>query len=179
MFEDKEVVVFDLDGTLVDLHLDWGVIRRALVESFPETGINSVEHTTTTEIAAAIAKALGQEHKRRAHRMIRDFEKGCPTTPIGETIAIAREMKSRGKHLAILSNNCRETIEECLEKEGLRKLFDFIVGKEDVDNNKPHPEGLFKIMKHFNASKEKTGFIGNEPVDENAAKSAGVDFMMV
>ena len=111
--------------------------------------------------------------------MAREFEKGCGMTRIEGNIALARELKKKGKKLAIFSGNCHETIEECLKKSGIREMFDFIVGKEDVEKHKPHPEGLLKIMSHFGAPKENVAFMGNEDDDAEAGKSAGVDFILV
>jgi phosphoglycolate phosphatase len=178
MFEDKAVIVFDLDGTLVDLSLDWGVIGKRLLDSFPGTGIKSDEERTSV-ITERIAKKLGNVQKKAAYRMVREFERGCSITSIDRNIALARELKKKGKKLAIFSGNCHETIEECLRKAGIGAMFDFIVGKEDVERHKPHPEGLLKIMSHFGAPKENVAFVGNEDDDAEAGKSAGVDFLFV
>ncbi len=178
MLEDKSVVVFDLDGTLVDMALDWKVIGKKLLDSFPGTGIRSPEEKTVV-ITESIAKKLGEEGKKAAYRMIRKFEKGCNMTSIDKNITLAMELKERGKKLAIFSSNCRESIEECLRKAGMRDIFDFIVGKEDLEKHKPNPEGLFKIMRHFGAPRDKVVFVGNDEDDAAAAKSAGVDFLLV
>jgi phosphoglycolate phosphatase len=179
MFEGKEVVVFDLDGTLVELELDWEAIRKKLAGIYANAGFTRSETAHTVLITEKIAKVLGHEHKKAADIMVRDFEKSCGVTPIEATIAIARQARGEGKRLAILSNNCHGTIEDCLAGEGIREMFDFIVGKEDVEGHKPKPEGLHLIMKHFGVPKGKVVFIGNEKVDEAAAKAAGVDFVMV
>lgn len=178
MLEDKSVVVFDLDGTLVDIALDWSVIRKRLLDSFPGTGITSPEEKTAV-ITERIAKTLGNEQKKAAYRMVREFERGCGMASIEGNIALARELKKKGKKFAIFSSNCHETIEECLRKAGIRDIFDFIVGKEDVERHKPHPEGLLKIMSHFGAPKEKVAFVGNEEDDTEAGKSAGIETLIV
>ncbi len=178
MFEDKAVVVFDLDGTLVDMALDWGVINKRLVRAFPGAGA-SLPNEHTSAITERIARRLGNESKKASHMMVREFEKGCSITNIDSNIALARDLRKKGKKLAIFSSNCRESIDECLRKAGIGHIFDFVVGKEDVELHKPHPEGLEKIMAHFRVPKEKVAFIGNEDDDAAAAKSAGVDFMLV
>jgi phosphoglycolate phosphatase len=179
MFEDKDVLVFDLDGTLVHVDLDWVEIRRKLLEMFP-VGKWKLEEITTTVITEKIAEKLGSKALKEAYSMIRDLERGAGIRPIKQSVELASRLGAEGKKLAIFSNNSHETIEEILENLGLREMFGMIVGREDVTRHKPHPEGLEKILTHFKADKSCAAFIGNEAKSDIAAgRAAGIDAFLI
>jgi len=57
--------------------------------------------------------------------------------------------------------------------------FDMLVGYNDVENAKPHPEMIHKIMNKLNAKKEKSILIGDSKKDTQAATNAGIDSILV
>jgi phosphoglycolate phosphatase-like HAD superfamily hydrolase len=52
-----------------------------------------------------------------------------------------------------------------------------VVTALDVQNPKPHPESVEKILQKFNLNREETVFVGDSEVDEQTAKSSGVKFI--
>jgi len=54
-----------------------------------------------------------------------------------------------------------------------------LVGYNDVENPKPHPEMIYKIMNQLNASKDKAILIGDSKKDTQAATNAGIDSILV
>ena len=57
------------------------------------------------------------------------------------------------------------------------KYFDYKVTSFDVENPKPSPEGLYKIIDNYKLNKEDLIFIGDTTNDYFAAKEAKVDFI--
>ena len=68
---------------------------------------------------------------------------------------------------------------EILTNNNLISLFDFIVGGEDVSNQKPDPEGLYKITKALKIDKSECIYIGDNVVDAETAKNAAISFAAV
>jgi HAD superfamily hydrolase (TIGR01509 family) len=64
-----------------------------------------------------------------------------------------------------------------MERFGLRPFFDMVVTALDVKNPKPHPESIEKILHRFNLKKEEAVFVGDSEVDQQTAKSAGIQFI--
>ncbi len=64
-----------------------------------------------------------------------------------------------------------------MEKFGLWPYFEMVVTALDVENPKPHPESIEKIIAAFKLSKEQAVFIGDSDVDKQAAESSGVKFI--
>ncbi|WP_419764881.1 MAG: HAD family hydrolase [Arcobacter sp.] len=61
----------------------------------------------------------------------------------------------------------------------LGNYFKTIVGYNDVLKPKPHPEMVYKILEDINTTKEKSLLVGDSHKDIQAAKSAGVDSILV
>lgn len=88
-------------------------------------------------------------------------------------------LKARGKAVAIVSTKPRMTIERILDRRGLSRLADLIVGDEDVTRFKPDPEGLNCAVARLGLTKEQVLFCGDTVIDAEAAQNAGVDFCAV
>ena len=60
-----------------------------------------------------------------------------------------------------------------LEELGLTGIFPIVVGIDDVQETKPHPEGILKALAHFGVQPEHTLMIGDTLTDVEAARAAG------
>ncbi len=83
-------------------------------------------------------------------------------------------IRSKSLPMAVFTGKGRKTSEITLENIGLLDSFDLIVTGDDVENHKPSPEGLNKIVDYFNVDPDRTLLIGDAPSDIKAAKSAGI-----
>jgi pyrophosphatase PpaX len=55
----------------------------------------------------------------------------------------------------------------------VRHLFSGIVGREDVESRKPHPEPVLKCLGHLELDPQEVVYIGDSPIDIRAGKAAG------
>ena len=83
-------------------------------------------------------------------------------------------IKSKSVPLAIFTGKGRKTSLITLENMGMLDYFDLIISGDDVQNHKPSPDGLFRIINHYKFEPEEMILIGDAPSDIKAAKSAGV-----
>lgn len=81
---------------------------------------------------------------------------------------------SKKVRLAVLTNNKSSYAEEILEKHNINKFFDTIIGFNDVNENKPSPEGILKILSKWKLKDEDVVFIGDMTSDILAGKAANV-----
>jgi len=88
-------------------------------------------------------------------------------------------LKAEGKSLAVATNAYRVSTIQSLTHLGIHDLFDSIACFDDVLQGKPYPDMLYKIIDELNYNEEETLFIGDGPRDEEAAKSARIDYIMV
>ncbi len=73
-----------------------------------------------------------------------------------------------------ISTNRSTTMPRLILEFQLDRWFDLIVCAMDVERPKPHPEGVFKILKELGCNSEKAVYIGDSKVDEEVAKRAGL-----
>ncbi len=78
------------------------------------------------------------------------------------------------EYLAIFTGKSRYTNTISLEELKLTGCFDLIYTGSDVENSKPYPDALFRIMEDLNLQKEEVIFIGDSHLDIIAGKAAGV-----
>ena len=57
--------------------------------------------------------------------------------------------------------------------------FEVLIGREDVENPKPHPEPVYKALSKLQSDTTKCWMVGDTCMDMHAAKSAGVEAIAV
>ncbi len=85
-------------------------------------------------------------------------------------------LKGNGIFRAINTNRTT-SMPHIMERFGLGPFFDMVVTALDVKNPKPHPESIEKILQRFNLKKDEAVFVGDSEVDQQTAKSAGIQFI--
>ena len=156
---------FDLDGTLVDSHLDFDAMRRDL--DFPE-GALILEHLET----------LPASQQEEAKKIIHEHElKGAHSSII---IPGAKDLidyiHKQNCYSAIQTRNSLECTQIMLKKHNLK--IDTIITRENF-KPKPHPEGLLYLQKKFNLQKSECVYFGDYLFDEQTARNANMDFILI
>ncbi len=180
-------VVFDFDYTIADSSA--GIlqcIRHAfeqmnlppvpesrMRESIGLTLANTLTFLTDIEDAELRAEftRLFVEH---ADRVMADHTVLYDTAP-----QVITALRDAGLPLGIVSTKYRYRIEAILQREALLQHFDIIVGGEDVAEHKPHPSSLQQALRHLGCAPAQALYIGDHPVDAEAAERAGVPFVAV
>jgi len=78
--------------------------------------------------------------------------------------------------LAVATNRST-TIGYVLKRNGLDHYFDIVVSSLDVENPKPHPESVYKILTFLELKPDQAVYIGDSSVDHETAAAAGVHFV--
>jgi phosphoglycolate phosphatase len=81
--------------------------------------------------------------------------------------------------LGIVSTKYRRRINEVLKREAVHDGFEIVIGGDDVDYHKPHPQGLIAAMEKLECSPESVIYVGDSVVDAEVAKRAGVPLIVV
>jgi len=166
-----DAVVYDLDGTLVRLAVDWSAVRRDTVAAVREAGLSaggslwSLLDRSHDEGFADIVEPVIAEHECRGAR---DANR-LPTTA-----ELPREVP-----VGVCSLNSEAACRLALRRHGLAAHVDVVVGRDTVDTYKPDPEPLLSAVRDLSATSDRALFIGDSERDQRTAERAGVAFEYV
>jgi HAD superfamily hydrolase (TIGR01509 family) len=189
-------ILFDLDETLIDAG---GCHREASRRAFAALGMDWDEALRRTgpffgrrmrEILAARRDALGIAESAaplsellalRQHAYVQVFPAGVRLLP-GAPQAVA-SVREHGAVAAIVSSSERAIITLTLEHFGLSRLVSFVVGGDDVENGKPHPECYelaYRRLQSFRpAAKRECLVVEDSSVGVAAACAAGLPVCLI
>lgn len=186
----NKLVVFDLDGVLVDskkIHFD--ALNQALSDVGDKYKISEKEQEDTYEGLPTktklniISRTKGLpeetinsvwESKQRITSQM--FSKMPEDKALASLMMILRK---KNINIAVASNSIRSTVEECLKSIGVMHLVDYIVSNEDVKNPKPHPEMYWKAMSFFGVISEDTVIFEDSIVGKLAAKDSKANLIEI
>jgi HAD superfamily hydrolase (TIGR01662 family) len=88
-----------------------------------------------------------------------------------ETIS---DLRQRGYRLGIVSSGNGVRVAREITTVGLDSVFEVVLCHEQMENRKPHPEGLQTAMRLMSCSPEESCYIGDAPEDIEMGKRAGL-----
>lgn len=97
----------------------------------------------------------------------------------GEVPEALESLKAAGMMTGIVSTKLRRRIERILDKHCLRRVFDVIVGAEDVACHKPAPDALLLAASRLGVDPGEALYAGDSLVDAEAARRARAPFCAV
>ena len=180
-------ILFDFDFTLADSTAGAiECVNHALVAcGFPAAEREAIRRSVAYPLPEVLARLTGVEDEAAAAAFAQAFisradEVMAPLTALYPGVASAVEqLRVRGLKTGIVSTKFRYRIQAIFANHDAGELFDVIVGGEDVRRHKPHPESLERAIARLELLPEETLYVGDHPVDAQAAEAAGVPFAIV
>lgn len=176
---DPALVVFDLDGTLVDAYqaitesvnvmlktLGLPLQAHRTVKRSVGWGVDTLMRCFVPEEKAAEALVLFRAHH---DTRLRDNVRLLPG--VRTLLPFLRE---RGCCLAIASNRPTQFCHIILKSAGIDQYFDQVICGDAVKNPKPAPDMVREILKRTRISPKRAVFVGDMSVDVLCARAAGV-----
>ena len=183
-----KVVLFDLDGTLIDS-------KKAIVKSFLETA--KILHVTldpkiieeniglnSKEILKLALKTplndVGIENFIKLRRKVYESLWRKEVKLYSDVLPVLKELKRRRIKVGIVSSNIKSRLKEILEYFNLEEYVDVYIGLGDYVHAKPHPEPILLALKKLNVNvKSEVYYVGDMELDCLAAKNAGIKFILI
>jgi pyrophosphatase PpaX len=174
---DKQAILFDLDGTLLDTldmiltsfrHATKTVLGEAVEDSRARALIGMPLLDQMRIIDAEHAEELVETYRAHNHvihdEMIRYFE---------GTREALEELARQGWRLAVVTSKRNVLAERGLDCFNLRPSFELLIGSDDTARHKPDPAPLLYAAKRLGLPIESCVYVGDSPYDMQAARAAG------
>jgi phosphoglycolate phosphatase len=178
---DIQLLIFDLDGTLVDSQMDLALSVNAMrgrmgMSALPHKVISSyVGQGVTHLVRRALGDSVTDELVQRALSV---FLEHYRVHMLDHTVTYAgvREAQDelRGRKLAVLTNKPVNFSREMLSRLGINGYFSFVYGGSSFEQKKPDPVGVIKLMNDTGASPRQTMMVGDSDTDVLTGRNAGV-----
>ena len=188
-----KLIIFDVDGVLVDVH---GSFHRSIIDTVRyftgrrvtyaqiqqwkrRSGYND-DWRLTTDWCASLGKPVEYEDVKRRFQLIYWGNNGKRGNVWRERWLVPRsrlERWAKRAELTLFTGRTRKELNHTLEHFGVADLFRRIVAMEDVERLKPDPEGIHFLLDGIDP--KSALYLGDVLDDALAARSAGVPFLGV
>ena len=174
-----DLAIFDCDGVILDSREANRAYYNAILEEFGRGSMDEKElsfvhmHTAEESVKYLFRDDMSAQREALVYAQTLDYTRflDCLIMEpgVGDTIESIRPPM-----LTAVSTNRSTTMSSVAEIFGLDKWFDIIVCALDVNNPKPDPEGVFKILEILGVEKDRAIYIGDSVVDEMVAYRAEI-----
>lgn len=182
-----KLVMFDLDGTLVDSvpDLAYGVDRMLEQLGRPPAGVEKVRNWVGNGALVLVRRALADSTEHEAVADV-DADAALPlfmeayaeakgmTTRYPGVLECLQELQAAGVRMGLVTNKPERFIPELLQEQQMDGFFEWVIGGDTLPKRKPEPDGLLSVMQQAGFSAEQSLFVGDSRNDILAARAAGV-----
>lgn len=205
MLKNKKIIIFDLDGTLIDSMGIWNKADESLIKKFTNKTVEEFFHDNNIN-----AKDIGQLRDRLLAEFKSDdiyvqycawlkerFNTDMPAEEVlkirwnfanellqkevdykEDADVLLKKLKQNGYTLALATTTPKERLDlyrKILKKVNIDETFSVILTKEDVVHKKPDPEIYNKILEMLNVNQEECLVVEDALIGVKSAKNAGIE----
>ena len=177
-------MVFDFDGTLAVLTIDFGLMRRRVLEWMKAYGIGEerIHEKYLLEIIEEVRHLMVEDKRAKeaekffdgAHQILKEVE--LEAAAGGKLIPGSKEVlysiREKGMKVGIVTRNCEDAVRKVFPD--IDAYCDVFVSRDGVKRVKPHPDHLTSVMKALQVSGDETVMVGDHVLDVMAGKGVGM-----
>jgi pyrophosphatase PpaX len=172
------VVLFDLDGTLIDS----GKIILASMQHAVRTVLDreiAAEELAATVGGQGLVAQMARLDPERVDELVEVYREH--NDPLHETLEafdgmldVLPRLRSEGRRLGVVTAKRHRTVDLAFARfPWLGDQFDVVIGHEDTERHKPDPEPVLVALHRLGAKPADSAYVGDSPFDIQAAKRAG------
>ncbi len=182
-----QLVIFDLDGTILDTLEDLAdSVNFALVQwGYPQRTLNEVRCFVGNGIRKLMERAVPEGTDvpaiDRVHQTFTEHYKvhcADKTKPYAGIMELLKTLRDAGVKTAVVSNKADYGVQE-LCSQYFPGMFDFAVGERTGILRKPAPDSVNEVLRTLQVDRRDAVYIGDSEVDVETAVNAGMDHIIV
>jgi len=181
MLMQAQLLIFDLDGTLIDSRADLAAainhmrIHFGLEPLLLDTVVGYIGNGVRRLVEGSLQGSdVDMEEALRIYKEYYYSHLTVDTTLYEGVEQGVRRLAAAGHKLAVLTNKPGDPSRRILDHFGISGVFSAIIGGGDVENLKPEPDGVHRCMEVSGVDSAKTWMIGDHYTDLAVAHNAGI-----
>ncbi len=183
-------IVFDLDGTLVLSHHDFGRMRSEVIRLAERSGVSpgklsvqdpihriveaTREELRNSGVPDGVFYRFEAEYQKRVDAI--ELEALPRTVPREGAANLLKTLSARGFRLGLLTRSSEEFARKALVRTGLDPFFSYLRSRSSPGPAKPSPEALLLLLKEMGVPLDRALFVGDHLIDAECATRARVRF---
>jgi phosphoglycolate phosphatase len=174
-----KAVIFDFDGTLAVLNIDFSVMRERVFDLIRRYGIGEemIQEKYLIEVIDEVYQILWEKNPsdaeafyQESHSILHAVEMNAAQE--GKLIpgakATLRRMREKGVKVGIITRNCEDAVRKVFPD--IDDFCDVFVSRNSVKKVKPHPDQLTYVTQSLEISGEEAVMVGDHIIDVQAGK---------
>lgn len=185
----KKIVIFDLDGTLLNTLDDLADSTNFALSKFnyPTRTIEEVRQFVGNGVAKLIERAIPEgKNNPNFEKCLAIFKENYAqnmynkTAPYNGILDMLANLKSKGLKIAVVSNKFDLAVKELCQKY-FNGYIDFAAGENEAAGikKKPAPDTVLEVLKEFNLKPNEAIYVGDSDVDIMTAKNSDMPCISV
>jgi phosphoglycolate phosphatase len=181
--QNVKAIIFDFDGTLAVLNIDFNVMREQVSELMKHYGVGEelIEERYLLEMIDEVYQILwkknpssAEEFYKEAHQILHEVEMRAAEEGrlLPGTEKALKNLREKEIKVGIITRNCEDAVRKIFPN--IDEFCDVFISRNSVKKVKPHPDHLSSAMKALNVSGEEMVMIGDHTIDIQAGKRVGM-----
>ena len=172
------VVLFDLDGTIVDS--GWMILASYRHATQTVLGRRIPDEELMARVGAGnLVEQMADFDADRAEELAHAYREfyaplHSELQAFPGMIELLRRLDGEGRRLGVVSAKRADIVQLAFDALGFGDVMDVVVGSDEAPRGKPHPDQILIALDRLDADPDDTAYVGDAPFDVAAAKAAGV-----
>ena len=178
-----KAIIFDFDGTLAVLNIDFNAMREQVFELMRHFDVEEklITERYLLEIVDEVYQILWEKNPsgaeafyQESHHILHEVEMRAADK--GKLIpgaeATLKSLREKGIKVGIITRNCEDAVRRVFPN--IDRFCDVFISRNSVKKVKPHPDHLSSAMKALDVEGEEAVMIGDHTIDIQAGKKVGM-----